>query len=97
MGGQVLIAKQSCLLCSLVEGMLLDEYMAKSLDSKAPQQHVQTVLQTLKKMLQVCQLPSQPHGYCYVSVTSVLDGGMPALRIQRYDAVTKHCFQTVCK
>lgn len=63
-------ASKTFLSCSLVEGELLDDYMGRSLASKAPQQHVQTVLQMLKKVLQVCLL-SWTHDHCYSSVMSV--------------------------
>ena len=64
-----------CLSCSLVEGELLDEYMSNAHEKQNPKQYVETVKNTLKKMLQVCSnsyshcLPSALHCYGSYVVT----------------------------
>ena len=41
------------LVCSRVEGPVLDDYMSKVLD-RTPKQYVDTVIHVLKRLLQVC-------------------------------------------
>ena len=41
------------LVCSLVEGKVLDDYMSGALEKQAPQQYVATVAEIMQKLLQV--------------------------------------------
>ena len=65
--GQVpdhIIHDKRCLLCSLVEGELLDEYMSNAREKQNIKQYVETVKTAMKKMLQVC---SSNHSHCLLS------------------------------